>query len=112
LAEENVPQRKKSFNAPIVHKEFPDLGNEHHILKVRLLQYQNVHYDKPTEPKLDIRQFLQDHKNFDGSSYTGFTQRGISLSWDDLHSIKTTIEEAITLMDKLAAKGGSTKEKK
>lgn len=102
-------KRTRSFNAPIVHKEFSNLGSDKHILKVRVLQYQNVHFDNPTPPKLDIRQFLQDHKNHDGQLYTGYTQRGVSLSWDDLQLLKDIIEEALDIMDTLATKEKKTK---
>jgi hypothetical protein len=101
---EDQSTRKRSFNSPIVHQEFSDLGNERHILKVRLLQYQNVHFDKPTQPKLDIRQFLKEYKNPDGTIYTGYTQRGVSLGWDDLQALKEIIDEALELMDSLGAK--------
>jgi hypothetical protein len=100
--EKTQERHRSTFNAPIIHKEYQDLGNERNIFKVRLLQYQNVHYDKPTPLKLDIRQFLLNHKNHDNTIYTGFTQRGISLGWDDLQILMKILPDVLDLMDEMA----------
>lgn len=93
-------QRTREEFSPIVHKEFPEMGSSRAKLRVRLLQYQHPNFGI-SEPKLDIRKYLQDHKNKDGSEYTGFTREGISLNWDDVNAMFELIPQIIELMDSI-----------
>lgn len=102
-------QRRRPEFSPIVHKEYQELGGTRTRLRVRLLQYQNPNFGV-SEPKLDIRKYLEDHKNPDGTEYTGFTREGVSLNWDDLNILFELLPDIIELMDGLEGPKGKKKE--
>lgn len=83
--------RKRNTNPPIVHTEYPSLGGERIEYKVRVIQY-NHPMIGTSEPMLDIRQFLTNHKNPDGTVYTGFGPSGVSLTLSDIHMLEEHLE--------------------
>lgn len=99
---EHKVQTNRPGITPKIIKEFEALGGEGRILKMRLLQYQNPHFGV-SDPKLDIREFLENHDNPDGTTYTGFTKKGVSLTWDDLQALAKLLPEIIELMDSVEA---------
>lgn len=111
VTREHKVQTNRPGITPKIIKEFDPLGNEGRILKVRLLQYQNPHFGV-SDPKLDIREYLEGHENPDGTTYTGFTKKGVSLTWDDLQWVKENIDEILELMDSVEAEPKLTQRRK
>jgi hypothetical protein len=97
-------ERERARYEPKIIREFKELGNERNKLRVRLLQF--VYPHSISEPKLDIRQYLEDidSSSGDGTKWSGYTRRGITLSWDDLQVLEEIIAEAKDLMDAEAAR--------
>ena len=98
--EKSESKPRRNSYSPEVHKEFPELGNEHNRFKVRVVQYKHPYFGK-SSPRLDIRKYLENHKNRDDTVYTGFTREGISLAWDDILALQELLPEIIELMDKI-----------
>lgn len=95
----NPKPQDKAF-APTVHREFDELGNEHARLRVRVVQYRHPYFGM-SEPRLDIRKWLENHKNRDETIYTGFTREGISLTWDDILALEALIPEIKEIMESI-----------
>lgn len=95
---EAKPVRRSKAFAPTVHKEFDELGNEHNRLRVRVVQYRHPYFGM-SEPRLDIRKWLENFKNQDGRIYTGFTREGVSFTWDDILELEKLIPQIKEAME-------------
>lgn len=90
---------------PKVIKEFTDLGGDRTKLKVRIVQYENPYFGV-SDPRVDIREYVEGRENTDGTPpFTGFTRKGISLTWDDILLLEELIPQIKEAMEAVPDKG-------
>jgi hypothetical protein len=103
LTPEIANRKPRATNPPIEHHEFESLGSGGTKIRVRVIQY---HHPKigTSEPMLDIREYLENKKNPDGTVYTGWSKTGISLKINDVKKLFNILPDAMDEIDKLLEK--------
>lgn len=95
-------RKTNKANLPEVLSELGRLGTDKHVLVMRIVRYQHPLIGK-SPPMLDIRHFIEDKKNPDGTVFTGFSN-GISLTIADLLILKDSISDIIAAVEKFTTK--------
>lgn len=101
-----IEQKNKKGQSPTVYQEFERLGDGDNItMRCRLLKYNSPMVRVKIPVMVDIREWLKDHVNEDGSMYTGFTKRGVSLTEEDIIKLLHILPVALEMLTKIKARG-------
>jgi len=103
MPEDIIRKPRKITNPPICHKDFGEIGDNKNRIRLRVITYHHPMIGS-SPPMFDLRQWLENKRNADGSIYTGWSSSGISLNENDLESLLAIIPEALELIQELKNK--------